>query len=90
MGMTEQLEDADPCKCKRLGDFDGKSHHPLCNESAKAPNYKAQRDALLEALKDMRAGWKYIRETHGDLYGVGWDRAQSKADSAIALAQGDV
>ena len=46
----------------------------------------------LEALEDMNCGWKYIRESHGDLYGVGWDRAQGKADDAIealrqALAQ---
>jgi len=38
----------------------------------------------LEALEDMNCGWKYIRESHGDLYGVGWDRAQQKADDAIA------
>ena len=42
---------------------------------------------LLEALKDMHSGWKYIRETHGDLYGVGWDRAQEKAEAAIARAE---
>jgi len=42
----------------------------------------------LEALKDMNCGWGYIRESHGDLYGVGWDRAQEKADDAIkALRQ---
>ena len=35
-----------------------------------------------EALKDMNCGWKYIRESHGDLYGVGWDRSQQKADDA--------
>ena len=42
---------------------------------------------LLEALKDMRSGWKYIRATHGDLYGVGWDRSQEKAEAAIAKAE---
>lgn len=41
---------------------------------------------LVEALRDMHAGWKYIRDTHGDLYGVGWDRAQGKAESALATA----
>ena len=42
----------------------------------------------LEALEDMNCGWKYIRESHGDLYGVGWDRSQEKADDAIkALRQ---
>ena len=44
---------------------------------------------LLEALQDMLSGWKYIRETHGDLYGVGWDRAQEKAEKAIAKATGE-
>ncbi len=44
---------------------------------------------LLEALEDMLNGWKYIRESHGDLYGVGWDRAQDKAVSAIARARGE-
>ena len=43
---------------------------------------------LLEALRDMLSGWKYIRESHGDLYGVGWDRAQDKAEAAIAKATG--
>ena len=42
---------------------------------------------LLGALKDMHSGWKYIRETHGDLYGVGWDRSQEKAEAAIAKAE---
>jgi hypothetical protein len=43
---------------------------------------------LLEALRDMLAGWKYIRSFHGDLYGVGWDRAEDKAEEAIAKATG--
>ena len=42
---------------------------------------------LLLALKDMASGWRYIRQTHGDLPGVGWDRAQSKAEDAIAHAE---
>lgn len=37
-----------------------------------------------EALEDMNNGWKYIRCSHGDLYGVGWDRAQYKADASIS------
>jgi hypothetical protein len=49
---------------------------------------KAMNAKLLDALKDMHGGWKYIRETHGDLYGVGWDRAQKKAEAAIAKAEG--
>lgn len=40
-------------------------------------------EELEDALRDMLDGWKYIRETHGDLYGVGWDRAQKKAEDAL-------
>jgi hypothetical protein len=47
----------------------------------------AERDALREALTDMLSGWRYIRETHGDLYGVGWDRAQEKAIAALAAQE---
>lgn len=44
---------------------------------------------LLAALQDMLSGWKYIRESHGDLYGVGWDRAQDNAEDAIRKATGE-
>lgn len=44
---------------------------------------------LLEALKDMLAGWRYIRQTHGDLYGVGWDRCEQLANDAIAKTTGE-
>lgn len=50
-------------------------------EAAAAPNA-----GLVEALRDMLSGWRYIRASHGDLYGVGWDRAQSKAEAALAAA----
>ena len=39
---------------------------------------------LEEALWDMLSGWRYIRGTHGDLHGVGWDRAQQKAEQALS------
>jgi hypothetical protein len=42
---------------------------------------------LLEALKDALAGWRYIREHHGDLYGVGWDRVENAARAAILRAE---
>lgn len=42
-----------------------------------------QRDQLAEALSDMLSGWRYVREMHGDLYGVGWDRAEDKARAAL-------
>lgn len=44
-------------------------------------------DLIINALDDMLSGWKYIRESHGDLYGVGWDRAESKAVEALAAAR---
>jgi hypothetical protein len=50
---------------------------------------KAVITELLDALKDMHGGWEYIRETDGDLYRVGWDRAQKKAEAAIAKAEGE-
>lgn len=43
---------------------------------------------LLEALQDMLSGWQYIRTQHGDLYGVGWNRAEQKAVNAINKALG--
>jgi hypothetical protein len=42
-----------------------------------------QRDEAREALRDMLSGWRYIRQVHGDLYGVGWDRSQTKAEKAL-------
>jgi hypothetical protein len=42
--------------------------------------------ATLEvALADMLSGWRYIRQSHGDLYGVGWDRAQDRAETALGI-----
>ena len=44
---------------------------------------------LVEALEDMLGGWRYIRQVHGDLYGVGWDRAEDKATAALAAMKGE-
>jgi hypothetical protein len=38
---------------------------------------------LAEALKDMKAGWEYIRKNHGDLYGVGWERCAKSSDASL-------
>ena len=48
----------------------------------------AEVEPLREALADMLAGWRYIRQNHGDLYGVGWDRAQQKAEAALKALEG--
>jgi hypothetical protein len=42
-------------------------------------------DQMREALADMLSGWRYIRSVHGDLSGVGWDRAEGKAAEAMLL-----
>lgn len=41
------------------------------------------------AMQDMLHGWRYIRQTHGDLYGVGWDRAQEKMERALESLTGE-
>jgi hypothetical protein len=45
---------------------------------------------MLEALEDILGGWRYIRQDphHKAIYGVGWDRAQEKAEAAIRKAKG--
>ena len=40
-------------------------------------------DQLHLTLCDALSGWKYIRETYGDLYGVGWDRVQKRLEEQI-------
>ena len=46
-----------------------------------------QDDELRLTLCDALAGWKYIREAHGDLYGVGWDRVQDRLEMQIAITE---
>ena len=43
---------------------------------------------LLAAARDALAGWRYLRENHGDLYGVGWGRVEDALRAAIAKAEG--
>lgn len=38
---------------------------------------------LEDALLDARSGMLYIRESHGNLYGVGFDRVEEKAKLAL-------
>ena len=38
---------------------------------------------MRSALTDMLSGWRYIRETYGDLAGVGWDRVEQKSSNAL-------
>jgi|694.fasta_scaffold85900_7 hypothetical protein len=52
-----------------------------------AKTLQRERDKAREALRDMLSGWRYIRQVHGDLYGVGWDRSQIKAEKALEGAK---
>ena len=38
---------------------------------------------LVDALKDARSALLYVREAHGELYGVGFDRVEKKASAAL-------
>jgi hypothetical protein len=56
---------------------------PSLDAAAEIERLRARVEVLEAALRDMLSGWRYIRETHGDLYGVGWDRAEEKARAAL-------
>lgn len=43
---------------------------------------------LHDAAADALAGWHYIRQVHGDLPGVGWDRVDQALTAALAKASG--
>lgn len=43
---------------------------------------------LHEAAADALAGWRYIRQFHGDLPGVGWDRVEQALTAALAKVRG--
>ena len=46
-------------------------------------NLNAVPDELHLTLCDALSGWQYIRETYGDLYGVGWDRVEHRLEEQI-------
>jgi hypothetical protein len=45
--------------------------------------------ALVEALEDISSGLTYVLQRHGELPGVGFDRALNAARAALALARGE-
>jgi hypothetical protein len=77
-----QAEEVAPCD-------GGEEKRARDEEKAALDRLHAAAPDLLEALKDALAGWRYIREHHGDLYGVGWDRVEEAARAAIARATGE-
>ena len=62
--------------------FDGEKYTTKLVEPAKELT-----DEVKDALMDALSGWRYIRECHGDLYGVGWDRVQEKLEAILRKAQ---
>jgi hypothetical protein len=72
----------------RVAEGLGGSMRGYCGE--KRARLIAAAPDLLEALKDILSGWRYIRQdaAHQSIYGVGWDRAQQAAEAAIAKAEG--
>jgi len=57
-----------------------------CDDEVIALGIQVDKDriALLEdALKDARSALLYVREVHGELYGVGFDRVEAKAKAAL-------
>lgn len=38
---------------------------------------------LEDALLDARSGLRYVRESHGNIYGVGFDRVEEKSAKAL-------
>lgn len=72
------------CKCS--DDLPEGQHWSAC----RIASLEAERDRLRaelaeckEALRDCASGLRYIADTYGKLYGVGWERALGKAKRAI-------
>jgi hypothetical protein len=53
--------------------------HRLPAVEAELAKVTAERDALADLAFDAVAGLRCIRQSHGELYGVGFDRVESKA-----------
>jgi len=46
-------------------------------------DFARQARQLEDALLDARSGLRYVRETQGGIYGVGFDRVEEKAKIAL-------
>ena len=66
-----------------LREWHEESKSALCDADDLVITLESERDAARAALQDMLSGWRYIRQTFGDLPGVGWDRAEQKAEHAL-------
>ena len=69
-----------------IGKFGSPVEMPIESDSGEWVRYSdhaAEVARLREACSDALSGWRYIRATHGDLYGVGWSRVEEKLDAAL-------
>jgi hypothetical protein len=83
--VRQRPDDLDESGCDGEGTYWGEFDELCRYELQAVPDPRdAEIERLRDALQDMLAGWRYIRETHGDLYGVEWGRAQQKAEAALA------
>lgn len=46
-------------------------------------------ERLRAAAIDALSGWRYIRQVHGDLPGVGWDRVENALSAALSSDKGE-
>ena len=72
--------------CHRLGEWHRDVAGQLQDAQVERDTLAAKVAELTEALKDMLSGWRYIRQDpkHREIYGVGWDRAQSAVERALS------
>lgn len=84
--FEEDYQEAFGWKPRRVGDeyIDPPARNALKIWLAALAHSRKQVGELVEAVEDMLSGWRYIREVHGDLPGVGWDRSESAVRSALA------
>lgn len=91
-----RLEEADGAAyiCMQVKALDGESlmgderYYPWVPSNLADWHLIAAAPELLEALKDAASALRYIREAHGELYGVGFDRVETNSAAAIAKAEG--
>jgi len=60
----------------------------LRQEKVRSEKAEAACAQMREALEDCAGGLRYIRQMHGELYGVGWDRALGRSDAALSTDAG--
>jgi hypothetical protein len=82
-GLIEAIDELHGCIIRRPGDT-CKVRKEYLNAALHALTaQQSMIDELEKAATDALAGWRYIRQNHGDLYGVGWDRVETSLHEAL-------